>query len=234
MRADHCRRAGATLIELLAALTLLSLIVVVVTGMCVAQLRLARAAGVRAAAADAARTATMVLAGEARRMTAGDVRAASADSIAIRAFRGTALTCGSAPGGVFVRYAGDRLPDPAKDSIIVASAGVQQVIPLLGSTPAHGACTAIAGEAVLEWRLATVPSDTAVLLVFESGAYHLSGRALRYRIGAAGRQPLTAELLSDAGSGFGAVTGRGFTFALDVAGRTIDRAVFFANGEDAR
>ena len=37
-------------------------------------------------------------------------------------------------------------------------------------------------------------------LVFESGTYYLSQRALRYRIGAEGRQPLTDELLRDAGS----------------------------------
>jgi hypothetical protein len=56
------------------------------------------------------------------------------------------------------------------------------------------------------------------MLIFESGSYHLSSRALRYRIGAAGRQPLTAEALHLPGSRFTALDDHAFRF--DIAGES--------------
>jgi hypothetical protein len=84
-------RAGTSLVEVLAVMTLTGLLLTLVAGVCRAQLRLARATAERAARSDAVRTAGVVLAGEARRMTRADVRALSDDSIAVRAFRGTGI-----------------------------------------------------------------------------------------------------------------------------------------------
>jgi hypothetical protein len=46
----------------------------------------------------------------------------------------------------------------------------------------------------MTWQTAPAVNGRGVLLLFESGNYYLSSRALRYRIGAAGRQPLTPDL----------------------------------------
>ena len=59
-------------------------------------------------------------------------------------------------------------------------------------------------------------------LVFESGTYYLSQRALRYRAGAEGRQPLTEEVMRDAGSTMllvGAANAQPAIFRLDLETR---------------
>ncbi|HIF20809.1 MAG TPA: hypothetical protein EYQ27_02630 [Gemmatimonadetes bacterium] len=53
------------------------------------------------------------------------------------------------------------------------------------------------------WRLSVTPDEPVVLArLFERGSYHISGKALRYRRGGAGRQPLTPEVLDTPPSGF--------------------------------
>ena len=49
------------------------------------------------------------------------------------------------------------------------------------------------------WRLGAAPADPVLLRLFETGSYHLSGGALRYRRGSGGRQPLTAAVLEGGG-----------------------------------
>lgn len=221
-------RAGVSLVEALAALTLSSLVITLVVGICIAQMRLARVAAARAIATETARTVTTVLGGEARRSTAVDVRASSTDSLAMRSFRGSALPCGTAAGAVLVRYAGDRLPDPAKDSVLVVAPPAEHAVGLVDSSAADGQCAARSHEIVLAWRLTGGVADPSVLLVFESGSYHLSGGALRYRIGAAGRQPLTAEALRHPSTRFTGVTDRAILFDLDAGGNTGAHAAMFA------
>jgi hypothetical protein len=58
--------------------------------------------------------------------------------------------------------------------------------------------------------------------VFERGSYHLEDRAIRYRLGEAGRQPLTAERL-ESGSSLVA-NGGGVSMRLRV--RVDDRVVW--------
>jgi prepilin-type N-terminal cleavage/methylation domain-containing protein len=187
---------GFTLVEVMAAMTLLGAATALIYGSLAAQVRLARAASERAAAAEAVRTASHVVAGEIRRMTATDVAATSADSMAVRAFRGIALVCGSGGDRITVRYRGDRLPDPAKDSVVAVDDTEQRTAHLAESRPAiTGACLPEQGERVLDWRIAPPLDSAGVLLVFERGSYYISARALRYRRGAEGRQPLTAELI---------------------------------------
>ncbi|MGH7448316.1 MAG: hypothetical protein ACRELT_12185 [Longimicrobiales bacterium] len=183
-----------------------------------AQMRLARVTAERSVATESARTVNAVLSGEGRRMTAGDVTAWSTDSLAIRAFRGSGLPCGTTTGGVLVRYGGDRMPDATKDSVLIVEPPGESGTVLLDSAPAAGMCPSEAGETVLEWRVAAAVPQGAVLLVFESGSYHLNGRAFRYRIGAGGRQPLTPAALRHPYSRFTGVTSRSIRFQLESSG----------------
>lgn len=222
-------RAGVSLVEALAALTLSSLVVSLVVGVCVAQMRLARVTASRAIATETARTVTTVLAGEARRSIAMDVRAFSTDSLAIRSFRGAALPCGSAAGAVHVRFTGDRLPDPAKDSVLVVATPHEHTLGLIDSRAvADAACQPAPRETVLAWRLEGTVPVPSVLLLFESGTYHLSSGALRYRLGNAGRQPLTAEALRHPFTQFVGVSEHGIRFRLDVDGHSVTHAAPFA------
>ncbi|MGH7447434.1 MAG: hypothetical protein ACRELT_07725, partial [Longimicrobiales bacterium] len=84
-------RSGTSLMEMIAVMTLSSFVMAVITGICMAQMRLARVTAERSVATESARTVSAVLSGEGRRMTAGDVTAWSTDSLAIRAFRGSGL-----------------------------------------------------------------------------------------------------------------------------------------------
>lgn len=219
--------SGSSLVEAVAVMTLTSIVMAVIAGICVAQMRLARAAAGQAAAAEAVRTTAAVLSGEARRMTAADVSASSMDSLALRVFRGSGLPCGTTPDGVLVRYTGDRLPDPAKDSVLIVGAATEAALMLFDAAAAPGLCAALPGELVLELETSGSVPHPAVLLVFESGSYHLSARALRYRIGAGGRQPLTAQALSHPFSRFSGVTAEGIRFQLEVDGRRSEHTATF-------
>lgn len=221
-------RSGSSLVEAVAVMTLSSMVMGVIAGICVAQLRLARVTAEEAASAEAVRTVTSVLSGEARRITPVDVRASSDDSLAIRSFRGAGLPCGATPGGVLVRYTGDRFPDPSKDSVLVTGAGPESSLVLIDSAPAPGTCPALMGETILEWRMGGTVPQAAMLLVFESGTYHLSSRALRYRLGAGGRQPLTIEALGHPHTRFTAVTARAITFQIQAGERRSSHAASFA------
>jgi hypothetical protein len=210
------RRHGASLSELLAVMTLTGLTATLAGGICLAQLRLARNVAERAANADAVRVALTVLDGEARRITPADVRAAAADSVAMRSFRGIGVGCHVDAENIFVRYRGDRLPDSRKDSVLVTRGdGADQVRALLDVSGATAAdCAARSGEVLLRLRLSGPVRDPAVFVVFESGSYYVTGRALRYRLGAEGRQPLTAELLLHPATRFGPINDRGIPIRL--------------------
>jgi hypothetical protein len=70
------------------------------------------------------------------------------------------------------------------------------------ATPVAPSCTAGSGERLHAIALAgdsLTPAD--VVLVFEPGAYHLSGGALRYRAPGGTRQPITADVLAPGGFG---------------------------------
>lgn len=196
-------RPGFSLVELLAALSIFAVVTALLYGALSAQVRLARATAQRVAAADAVRTASHVIAGEARRMSRADVRAAAADSIALRAFRGMAVVCGEEDGEFAVRYRGDRLPDANKDSVIVISGVAAPVAATLAAviTAPSDDCAALPGETVMKWSVDGAGDSAAVMLLFESGSYFISARALRYRRGAEGRQPLTGELFDPTASG---------------------------------
>lgn len=147
------------------------------------------------------------------------------DSLALRAFRGTALVC--APDGVSdeitVSFRGDRLPEPDKDSVLLVQAdGSALVARLTGWSTGTSPCGTGMGE-VQSWRLdRPVPTYTVLARLFERGSYHLSGSALRYRRGASGRQPLTPEVWAMPTTGWTHTSERvAVTFApADAAART--------------
>ncbi len=144
---------------------------------------------------ELARTIRVILGGELRAVAPADIAAASPDSVRIRAFRGGGAVCGGAGAELWIHYRGNRAPDPAKDSVVlIAASGVEHV------RAVEGVGVAGCGGDGLSLRLDEAPVTAPVYaLLFESGAYHLSGGALRYRRGAGGRQPLTESLLLDPG-----------------------------------
>jgi hypothetical protein len=215
MSRDSHSRAGFGLAELVTAMALGAIVTALIGTALLGQLRLARAATLRADAAEALRTATTVLHGEMRRADATDLRAVARDSIAIRAFRGSGEVCAVSGERMLMRYRGDRLPDPRKDSLLVVSAdGAESVHSVADVRYAAAPCPPADGEVTLQVRGGNGQLPVgAVALVFESGMYYISSRAVRYRLGAEGRQPLTAELFVHPGSSFGpAASGIAYAF----------------------
>jgi hypothetical protein len=158
-------------------------------------------------------TAERILWGVVRTETASgragrDWRVTAPGILGLRAFRGRGVPCPDDPGGeewVEVRYVGWRVPDPAKDSVLVLDgAGRWTATELIarGRGDEREGCPARGTERRERWRLRPPPRRPVVLLrLFESGSYHLEDAAFRYRRGAGGRQPLTAEVLDRDGSG---------------------------------
>lgn len=185
-------RAGVTLPELLLASWLFALVLAATARFIAAQGALAATSHHRIRAADVARTVDLVLNGELRHVAALDVTV-TADSVRLRAVRGVGVVCGGAGSELRVRYRGVRRPDAAKDSAVAvtgaATGGTAYAV--TGVVSAEGGC----GPG---YRLSldpAPPAATGLILVFETGSYHLSGGALRYRRGRGGRQPVTEQLL---------------------------------------
>jgi type II secretory pathway pseudopilin PulG len=189
---------GHSLVELLVALSLLVSLGSTAVGLLSAELRLVRRAADAAEAGNAIRFAARLLRAEMQPLTDADSHGLAADSSRQRVFRGRGIVCGVSGTTATVRYAGLRNPDPAKDSIITMTRTGERVQALLGTgRPTATGCTARSGETLsgLELGGAVQPGD--VVLVFETGTWHLSGSALRYARGAGGRQPLTPAVFVD-------------------------------------
>lgn len=150
----------------------------------------------------AMRVARHVLRRELRNGRPGVDWLVDADSISLRAFRGTALLCprDTTTVALTVAYAGDRRADPSKDSVVLIDAmGTGVVRGLTGVSMVADACGATPAADLQTWLLdAPVTPDAVVGRLFERGSYHVSASALRYRRGASGRQPLTPEVWSAA------------------------------------
>lgn len=186
-------RAGATLPELILVAWLFAVVLLGLARFASAQGRLAALGYDRVRLADAARTADLILAGELRYTSALD-RVAARDSVRVRAVRGVGALCRRDGAHVWIRYRGLRAPDPDKDSILlITGSDTGGSIHAVTASAPDSAC----GSGV---RLSIEPPPAAsagLVLLFEPGSYHLSGGALRYRRGRAGRQPLTEALLRD-------------------------------------
>lgn len=191
-------RPGLSLIELTVALWLASLITAIVVSLLLTESRIAGHTADRAEVLEATRTGAAVLHADLAALDPlSDVHLAEPESLTLRVFRGVGVVCGFAGPDPLVRYRGVRQPDPQKDSVIVLTASPRPRAEILSfASPAVAGCAVSAGEELFLIRLATVPSASDLLAFYEVGSYHLE-RALRYRRGAGGRQPITAEVFAD-------------------------------------
>ena len=91
-------------------------------------------------------------------------------------------------------FAGLRLPNPEKDSVLIVHAQGTSLFALRAADT--GACGSATGQRL---RVFGAPSPGIVLL-YENAIYFFRDRALRIRTGAEGRQPITEEWFVDAGT----------------------------------
>ncbi|MCH7562290.1 MAG: hypothetical protein IH968_00580 [Gemmatimonadetes bacterium] len=212
---------GMSAVEALLALSLGGGILLSALGLLSVQRHSADRLLARADGLLARRVIRTVLGEELRRGVEGrDWVAPGGDSVRLRVFRGLAFMCISGqPDRVLARYRGSRLPDSRKDSVLVlGSNGRWQAVDLIARRPTMLTCPGAPAEAVEFWVLDPPVSGVAVARVFETGSYHLSGGAFRYRRGRGGRQPLTPEVFIAEGSHLGVGSNGGL--ALELATET--------------
>ena len=163
--------------------------------------RLARSVSERVARNDVSRVALHILPAELRLLEPrADIRAAGGDSITARWIRSTGVVCAVSGGVMWIRLRGMRLPDISKDSMLIAAAGGDRIADLTGAVATTAGCGAAAAERIYRVPVRDSAPAHGAVVIFETGSYYLAQRALRYRVGGEGRQPLTDELLQDAGS----------------------------------
>jgi hypothetical protein len=190
-----CR--GATLLEALLAILLLSLVVPGAWRV----LSVQRNAGVlmahRAEALETVRTLAWLLPEEVSSGRPGvDWVARGGDTLDLRAFRGQGLIDEGETEGATIRlcYWGTRSPIPDKDSVLLLGKdGRWSAHDLRNRTEISTGCLGAAGGTEERWSLSPDPPPSAWAKLYEKGSYHLSSGALRYRRGEGGRQPLTPE-----------------------------------------
>lgn len=206
---------GTSTVEVLVGLLLMALLVQLSWSLLAAARRTAQRLIQRSEALDTERLGWHVIA---REVNAGlpsrDWRVETSRVLALRAFRGVAETCpGSASrDGALVRYAGIRLAEPAKDSLLaLTETGLWTVLRITARTPALSGCPAWPGAAVERWSWEPPAPGVVLARVFERGSYHLEDKAIRYRSGEGGRQPLSEEVLE---SGTFAATSAGLELHL--------------------
>jgi len=211
-------RRGFILPEVMTALVLTGIVAGALFAMVRTQVRLVSAGIERTSRADALRVASLVIGAETRAAAPADIHGIGPDSLAVRIFRGTGIVCAHENDVTHMRYRGFRQPDPVKDSVLIAD--TDEVISVSGYGSMGRPCGT--GEVSLGLRLGGAPQRVGtVLLVFETGTYHFSTRALRFRRGNEGRQPITDEMLDDAHTGF---TPSGSAFSARITLRAGQRA----------
>jgi hypothetical protein len=223
-------RPGAALLEALVAALLGTLVTGTAVLLLQAQARIARNTSERSERNDALRSALAVLRAELTPLhPAHDVRAVAAESVATRILRGVAIVCALDGEQTYARYRGLRFPDTAKDSVL--EVGVEQPVPVLSARADSASCPAREGESVLSFRVPARTPLGSVWLFFESGSYHLSSHALRYRRPGESRQPITNEVLDHAHSAFRLHDASGLAVTLSGRGQrtSINDYLFLAN-----
>ena len=205
---------GFTIAEVLVALLLTFLVAALVLSTLARQRVVQDGLSRRADVLAAVRVTRTVLGREIRgQPSTGEAPAAwSADTLAIRAYRGFALVC-PAPGvgsgrRLRVRPRGIREVVEGADSVLVLFADGRSLVRRVeGRWP--GGCSAPgSGVGWEEWELdAGVPTGALLVRYFQRVSYHLGDGALRLRSGDGGRQPLTPEVLHPGESGFDAGPG---------------------------
>ncbi|MGD8276576.1 MAG: hypothetical protein PVH00_01060, partial [Gemmatimonadota bacterium] len=190
--------SGHSLVELIVALLLLALLGSTALALLSSGLRLVRRAADATEAGNAVRFAGRLLRSEIETLVASDSHGFDADSSRQRVYRGAGIVCDFTGTTATVRWLGLRAPDPAKDSVLALTPAGETAHPLLAASAASApACVARPGEAVLELDVSGGLRPGDVVLLYETGTWHLSGSALRYARGAGGRQPLTPAVFVD-------------------------------------
>lgn len=186
-------RRGWSLVELVVVLSLFTFVLGGLATFVAAQGRMVRAQleGVRFS--EAVRASRLILGSELRPLESQDVVSGSQDSLRVRAFRGGGPICYVSGAQIGVLYSGYRMPDPGKDSVVLASAVGEEYRAVVGV--AGPGCD---GDGHLLELDGAVTGRPGYALVFETGAYHLANGALRYRRGEGGRQPLIEAILRPA------------------------------------
>jgi type II secretory pathway component PulJ len=206
-------RPGHSLAELVVALTIAGALGLILAAILSGAQSFTRSYRERVRAVEATRVASTIMGAELRYLEPEqDLRSLEDRSMELRNFRGVAVVCAAAGEAVSVRYRGLRAPDPVKDSVV--GMGTVRPSELLASAPVTSGCPRLSNESLYLWTLAEPPGPGELLLLFESGSYHLAGGALRYRRGESGRQPLTAELFDDAEIAFRPVDPAGIELVL--------------------
>lgn len=193
------------LVELATSASLLGIVSVACATLVHSQTQLLRNVSERAAMNETLRTASGIFEAEIDAAADQDLRAVTEDSVAMRILRGRAIVLTRVGQRYALRYEGLRAPDPGKDSILAVGSEQTASFTVVTSDPP-----------AIETDLPLAPG--ALLLFFESGAYHIATNALRYRRGAEGRQPVTDELIDHRASRFG-VESDGRLLLLHLRGR---------------
>lgn len=191
---------GYVLAELLVASTLCAIVCAAILGTLTSATRLVRSQVEHVAWSEARRVVSAVLDDELRYLDPATDLAVATDTVGVRAVRGLGTACHARSDGAVVRYSGARLPEPAKDSVLILDAAIgDRALPLNAvrrSETAPAACRATPDVTILTLRSSEPIPLGSLILVFEAGSYHLADRAFRYRRGLSGRQPLTAEVFA--------------------------------------
>ena len=187
---------GFTLVELLVSLLVGSLLVGMAFGAYGTLGAVGRQVSRDATLIDALRSSRVVLRSELRSgVPSLDWSPYPPDSVRLRAFRALATICDISTDSVLiVTRRNGRRPDPGKDSVLVLDGRGDWSTVALTAWASSTSCPGMTEH----WEVEPRPRDPALLLLFETGSYHLSGAALRYRRGGGGRQPLTEEALPGA------------------------------------
>lgn len=193
-------RRGSSLAELVLVAWLFAFVLAAVARFAGTQGRFSAVQHDLTRGAEAVRVASLITESELRYLAPADLGPATTERIPLRAFRGGGTICRSEGDDLLVRYRGVRLPNPAKDSVVLVTAHEPQGSPSVALT-AVAVDDACGGALRLTVESAPTPTR-GLVLVYERGSYHLSEGAFRYRVGDGGRQPLTETLF--AGVGFDA------------------------------
>jgi hypothetical protein len=201
-------REGTSLVEVLVSLLLTALLAQIGWWVAISARRSADRLTAQSEALETGRIGWRAIEGELSGGVMGRDWSVSSSGqvLSLRAFRGVGEFCRglSGPDGGVVRYRGRRLPEPAKDSLLVlGESGQWSVVKLTSRTSVATACPGWgAGDVLERWRWEPTIETPLLGRVFERGTYHLEDESVRYRVGAGGRQPLTPERLDPLRSGF--------------------------------
>jgi hypothetical protein len=214
----RCRH-GLSLVELLLALVC-SLLVLTLSLRALADLGVVvRRAATTSVRLQTARTTRVLLRTEVAASGPRGIRAVAQDSLALRVFRGAARVCPGAmeASGILVAPEGLRRAVPRKDSVLLLTPdGRWMARDLVSVSPTPDRCPLDPTLPMERWTVADPPEEAVLLRYFESGAYHISAGALRYRIGRSGRQPITGVGLEGMSFAF-----RGGLLSLGADGDTV-------------